>query len=118
VVQLEQERDAVGVPAGGRAQRAERRGDRVAPALDGELDDSLGIEVVGVLRERRAGGVLDSLVDREDRHVSGASEATVIQDRLDRAHHGDRTVARRDDAVDVVRPRQVQTFTGDRGALV
>ena len=37
----------------------------------------LGIEVVGVRRERRARGVLDALVDGQDRDVAGAGEPAV-----------------------------------------
>ena len=47
------------------------------PALDRELHDVLGIEVRRVRRERRAGRVLDPLVDRQNRHVAGAGEAAV-----------------------------------------
>ena len=57
------------------AEHAERRGDGVAAALDRELDDVLGIEVRGVRRERRAGRVLDALIDRQDRDVAGAAPA-------------------------------------------
>ena len=93
-----------------RAEHAEGRGERVAAALDGEPDEVLGVEVHGVRREARAAGVLDALVDRQDRDVAGAGQAArsrsshceVAQDvRLDRSR-------RRDDAVDEVRARQVQ----------
>ena len=73
VVHLHDERDLVGVLARHRAQHAEGGGDGVAAALDGQLDDVLRIEVVGVGRERGAGRVLDALVDRQDRQVAGAA---------------------------------------------
>jgi hypothetical protein len=47
-------------------EHAECRGDRVAAAFDRELDDVLAIEVVGILRKARTGGVLDALIDRQD----------------------------------------------------
>ena len=71
------------VPARHGAEHAERRGDGVAPALDRELDDVRGVEVVGVLRERRAGRVLDALVDGQDRQVAGAGEAAVADPGID-----------------------------------
>ena len=71
-----------------RAEHAERRGDGVAAALDRELDDVLGIEVVGVLGERRARGVLDALVDGQDRDIARAAEPAVGEDALERAQHG------------------------------
>ena len=55
---------------------------RVAAALDRQLHDVLGIEVLRVGRERRAGGMLDALVDRQDRDVAGAAEPAVIEQRL------------------------------------
>ena len=48
VVDLEDERNLVGVLARHRAQDAERGGDAVAAPFDGELDDRLGIEVIGI----------------------------------------------------------------------
>ena len=58
------------------------RGDGVAAALDRELDDVLGIEVARVRGERRAGRVLDALVDRQDRDVAGAGQPAVVEERL------------------------------------
>ena len=118
VVELHDERDVVRVLARAGPEHAERRGHRVAPALDRELDDALGIEVVGVLRERRAGGVLDALVDGQDRDVAGAVEATVREQALQRAQDGRRAVAVLDDAVDEVGAGQVEAVPRDRGALV
>ena len=57
------------------AEHAERRRHGVAAAFDRQLHDVLGIEVHRVRRERRAGGVLDALIDRQDRHVAGARRA-------------------------------------------
>src|SRR5690606_16562037 len=89
VVDLEDERDLVGVLPRHGPEHAVRRGDGVAPALDGELDDLRRVEVVGVLGERGAGGVLDALVDGEDREVAGAGEAAVTVELLERAEDGD-----------------------------
>ena len=76
MVDLHDERDLVRVLARAPTPSTpKRRGDGVAAALDRELDDVLGVEVVGVRRERRAGRVLDALVDRQDRDVAGARPA-------------------------------------------
>ena len=53
------------------------RRDAVAAAFDRELHDVVGIEVDRVRREARARGVLDALVDGQDRDVAGAAEAAV-----------------------------------------
>ena len=60
-------------------EHAERRGDAVAAAFDGELDDVLGIEVDRVGREARARRVLDALVDRQDRDIARAGQAPVFR---------------------------------------
>ena len=73
VVELHQERDLVGVLARDRAEHAERRRDGVAAAFDRELDDVLRVEVDRVRGEARAGGVLDALIDRQDRNVARAA---------------------------------------------
>ncbi len=67
VVELDDERDLVGVLPGHGAQNAERRGHGVAAALDGQLDDVLRVEVDRVRREGSGPGMLDSLVHRQNR---------------------------------------------------
>ena len=74
VVDLDDERNVVRVLARHRAEHAEGRRDGVAAALDGELDDVLRVEVGRVRRERRAGGVLDALVDRQNRQIAGVGQ--------------------------------------------
>ena len=87
VVELHDERDAVGVAARHGTQHANGRGDGVAAALDRQLHDVGGIEVGGVGREGGRSRVLDALVDGKDRHVPGAPQATVVQQRLEAAQH-------------------------------
>ena len=66
-------------------EHAERRGDGVAAAFDRQLHDVLGVEVGRVRRERRAGRVLDALIDRQDRDVAGAAEPAGVEQRLQAA---------------------------------
>ena len=101
----------MGVAAGGGAERAERRGDGVAAALDGELDDLGRVEVVRVLGERGAGRVLDALVDGQDRHVAGAGQAAVRRraSGASAAPASGRSESS-DDPVDEVRPGKVQAL--------
>ena len=118
VVELQDEGNLVGVLARHDAQHAERRGDGVAAALDRQLHDVLGIEVHRVGRERRAGRVLDALVDGQDRDVAGAAQAAVIEQRLQARST---RVGRSDDrwsAVDEVGPRQVEALFGNGLAAV
>ena len=115
VVQLHDEGDPVGVLPAHAPQHPEGGRHRVASALDREFDDLLAVEVDRVLREARAGGVFDALVDRKDRHVPGAAEPTVVVDRLDVPHHLRVPIARRPDPVDEVGAGQVQEVLGDLG---
>ena len=106
VVDLHQERDLVRVLARDRAQHAEGGRDRVAAAFDGELDDVLRVEVIRVLGEAGAAGVLDALVDRQDRQIAGAAEAAVAEHALEVAEHAVVAVRNGEDAVDEVAARE------------
>ena len=108
MVELHDEGELVRPLAADRAQDAERRGERVAAALDRELDEVLRVEVDGVRREARAARVLDALVDGQDRDVAGARQAAGVQQPLQVAQHVRRAVGVDEDAVDEVGARQVQ----------
>ena len=108
VIELEDERNLVRVLPRDRSEHAERRRDGVAAAFDRELHDVLGIEVRRVRRERRAGRMLDALIDRQDRHVAGAGQPAVIEQRLQAAEHARRSIRDAIDALDEVGPGQVQ----------
>ncbi len=118
VVDLADEGNLVRVLPRDRAEDAERRGHRVAVALDRQLDDLGPVEVDGVGGKRRAGGVLDALVDRQDREVAGARQAAVVEERLQAAEDPGRPVAILPDPIDEVRPRQVQLLFRDGLGLV
>ena len=98
----------MGVFPGNRAEHAECGGDGVAAAFDGKLDDIFRVEVDRLRREARAGGMLDALVHRKDRHVPGACEATVILDRVEIAQDGRCSIAERDHPIDKIRTREMQ----------
>ena len=118
VVELDDERNAVRPVPRHSGEHAERRGDPVAPAFDGELDDLAGVEILGIGSERRACRVLDALVDGEDRHVARAPEPAVLIERREVAEHPIGAVGARPDAVDEIGPRQVQRRAGNRLAFV
>ncbi|MNL26074.1 hypothetical protein D3C87_1475830 [compost metagenome] len=118
MVDLDHERDLVGVLAGDRGEHAVGRGDRVAAALDGELHDVLGVEVDGVGRERGAGAVLDALVNRQDGDVAGPAQTPGVEDALEVVEHGQRPVRGDEDPIQEVGAGQVQQLLGEVGALV
>ena len=109
---------SAGVASRDRTENAEGRRHRVAAAFVGELDQVLGVEVEGVGRKRGAGGVLDALIDWQDRDVPRSAEATVREDRLQIPQHRDRAVGLGDDTVDEIGSRCVERAGGDRLALV
>ena len=108
MVELQDEGDLVRVPARHGAEDAEGRRHRVAPALEAEAHDVLGVEVGRIRRERGAGGVLDALVYGQNRHVAGVRETPRAEQRLQARQHPRRPVRRRAAAVDEVRTRQMQ----------
>ena len=118
MVQLHDEGELVRPLAADRAEDAERRRERVAAALDRELDEVLGVEVDGVRREARRARVLDALVDGQDRDVARPGQAAGVDEPLQVAQHGRGTIGVDEDPVDEVRARQVQVVLGDRLALV
>src|SRR5260370_24929484 len=62
----------VRVLAADRPQHAERGSDGVTAALDGQLDDILTVEIVGIFRKAGASRVLDTLVDGKNGKVTRA----------------------------------------------
>ena len=118
VVDLHDEGDLGRVAPRHRAEHPQRGRHRVAPALDREPHDRLGVEDRRVLGEGRAGRVLDALVHGQDRDVSGARQAAVGQDLLEVAQDRDRAVRDAVDAVHEVGPGQVQRVARDAFAAV
>ena len=66
VVDLDDERNAVGVLARHGTENPQRRGDRVALTLEGELDDVAWIEIHRIWCKRSAGRMLDALIHRQN----------------------------------------------------
>jgi hypothetical protein len=119
VVELDDERHLVGVAAGDRAEDADGRGDGVAAALQRELHDVARIEVLGIRGERGAGGVLDALVDGEDRDVARAGQAARARhEPLQVLEHLGRAIGVQPDAVEEVRAGKVEARGGDPAGLV
>ena len=108
MVELHQERDLVRVFSGDRSEHPERGGDGVAAAFDGQLDDVFRIEIHRVGRERRSRRMLDPLIDRQNRHVAGAGQPPVSDERLQASEDARLSIGSRIDAVDVVGTRQMQ----------
>ena len=112
VIDLEDERNLVRVLPRDRSEHAERGGDGVAPAFDRQLHEVLGIEVHRVRRERRAAGMLDALIDRQNRHVPGSGQPAMIEERLKAAQHPRRAIGSAVDPLDVVGPGRCSSLWG------
>ena len=113
VVDLDDERDAVGVLAADRTEHTEGGRHRVAATLDGQLDDVGRIEVQRVGGERRRRRVLDALVDRQDRQVAGVGQTTVAVELPEAAQHGRRSVGPDERSIEEVGAGQHELLTGD-----
>ena len=72
-----------------------------------------GSKYAGFGREGGGGRVLDPLVDRQDREVTGTAEAAVVVDALQVDQHPRVAVALGEDAVDVRRAGQLQLLLGN-----
>jgi len=118
VVDFEDERNFVRVVPRHGAEHAVRGRHGVAAALDGELDDVLGVEVHGIGGERDARRVLDALVDRQDGDVAGAAEAPVVEDFLHRPEDLGAAVGVFPDAVYEVGAGEVELVFGNGLAFV
>ena len=82
----------MGVAAGDRAQYAERRGDGVASALDGQPDDVFRVEIERIGRERGACRVFDALIDGQDRDISRSAQPPVVEDAAQGHERGNTAV--------------------------
>ncbi len=113
MIYFHEERNLVRVLAGDRAEHAKSRSDGVAAAFDGELDDVFAVEVVGILGEAGAGGVLDALVHGQNREITGAGQAALVEHAMQIGEDTRVAVGRAEDAVDEIRAGQVEALFRD-----
>ena len=118
MVDLHHERNLVRVLARHRAQYAQRRGHCIAAAFNRQFDDVLGVKVRGVLRERRAAAVFNTLIHRQDRQIAAAGQTPVAEHLLQAAQHRHAAVAGDKHTVNKIGPWHVQRFLGDGFAHV
>ena len=62
--------------------------------------------------------MLDTLIDRQDRDEAGAAQATGVEHLLQRAEYARIAVGLRVQAIDEIRPREMQAVARDGLALV
>ena len=108
MVQFDQKGNPVRVFARDGAEHAEGRGNGVAAALDGKFDDVFRVKVFRIRREARAGGVLDSLVHRQDGQIAGPGQTAMIENLRQTAQHGRRAIGLRVNPIHKVRPGQMK----------
>src|SRR5688572_1354017 len=118
VVDLEDERNPVGVTPRHRTEHAQRRRHGVAAAFDPELDDVFRIEVRGIWRERSAGRMFDALIDRQNRHVASAAETSGVDHGLQRSEHARRPIGLHEHSLDEIGTWQGEGLFGNRPALM
>src|SRR5476649_1696342 len=64
MINLDQERDTVGITASNRRQHTVSGGDAITACLYCQFDDIFWIKILGINGKGRAGGVLDALIHR------------------------------------------------------
>ena len=87
VIDLYDERDFVGVLARDGAEHPEGGSHGVAAAFDGQLDDVPAIKIIGILGEACSAGVLNALVDRQNREITCTAEPAVTKHALQICQH-------------------------------
>ena len=117
MIDFDDEGNFVGVLAGDGAENAEGGGDGVAAALDGELDDIFAVEIVGILGEAGACGMLDALVDGEDREIAGLAEAAGAEEPLEIGEDTNVAVGEGIDAVDEIGAGEMKAVLGNFGGF-
>ena len=114
MVELRNEGDAVHVAARRQAQGPERRRHGAALTGERELQEVQRVEVGRVLGEAGRGGVLNTLVHRQNGDVSGAAETPVIEQSPEIAQHRGATVAVAEDPVEIVGPGEREVLGRER----
>src|SRR5208337_165058 len=117
VIDLHDEGDLVSVLARHGAEHAIGRSNGVAAALDRQLDDILAIEIVRVLGETRAAGMLDALIHRKNGQVAGAVEAAIEEHTVKIVQHAEIAIGSRVDPVNKIGAGKMQPFLGNLGGL-
>ena len=113
VIDFHNEWDFVRVLARNRAEHAEGRSYGVAAAFDGEFYDVLAVEIIRVLREAGAAGMLDSLIHWQDREITGFAQPPVAEHPLQIGQHAEVAVGSGIDAIDKVRSGKIQALLRD-----
>ena len=114
MINFHDERNLVGILSRDAAEYSERRSHPIASAVDRQLHNVAGIEILWVRRKGSARRMLNALVDRQDRNVSRAGQPPMIQQGLQRPQDRRRPIGLRTNAVDKIRPGQMKLALRDR----
>src|SRR5712692_4933040 len=114
MIDFDDEGNLVSIFSSDTAEHAERRGNTIASAVDRQLYNVAGVEILWVRRKRSARRMLNALIDRQDRNVSRARQPPVIQQRLQRTQDRRRPIGLRANAVDKIRSGQMKLALRNR----
>src|SRR5688572_3932937 len=104
--------------AGNRAEHSKRRRDGVATAFDSELHNLCRVEVDRVWRKRRAGRMLNPLIDRQDRDITCSVQSSMFDERLKVSQNLWIAVCVPHNTIHKIRTRQVELFPCNPFTLV
>src|SRR5690606_30796895 len=108
----------VGILAGHATQHTVGRSHGIATAFNSQLHNVLRVEIDWVWRERSTSSVLNTLVNRQDRNVTGTGQATMVVDGRKVAQYLGAAVAIFPYTVNKIRTRQVQQIFANGFAFV
>ena len=78
VINLHDKWNSVSVFSRDAAEHPESRGNAVATALHRQLHNVFRVKILRIRSKRGSGGMLDALIDRQNRNVTRARQSSVI----------------------------------------
>ena len=118
MIDLDHERDLVGVLPTHHGQNAKRGSDGIATGFDGQFDDLFGIEIDGIGRKGGSGTVFNPLVHRKDGQVARATHAAMVEEGLQTPQDLIAPIALAVDPVDKIGSGCMQHGSVDGGTLM
>src|SRR6201987_867484 len=117
VIDFRNKRNLVRIFARNRSKHAKGGRHSVAPSLDRELHDVFTVKVIGILCEAGARRMLDALVHRQDRNITGAGQPSGEEDAMKIIQNAHVPVGDRINAIDKISTGQMEPLLGYFGIL-
>jgi hypothetical protein len=117
VIDFRNKRNLVRILARNRSKHAKGGRHSVATSLDRKLHDVFTVKVIGILCEAGARRMLDALVHRQDRDITGAGQPSGEEDAMKIIQNAHVPVGDRINAIDKISTGQMEALLRDFGIL-